>query len=89
MEIIRFDLEELKKNAIKTAKEWPSWKESSEEFYKAIKKYAKQDSIDYSVLESKTKLFTDIYNKYEGKQSVVYITLKDRVKNKIKRVIKK
>ena len=57
------------KNAIKTAEKWPSWKESSKDFYEAIKELNKKDSISRETLEYKSKFFFDIYVKYEEKDT--------------------
>jgi glycosyltransferase involved in cell wall biosynthesis len=62
-------LNKLKKNAIKTAEKWPSWKESSKDFYEAIKELNKKDSISRETLEYKSKFFFDIYVKYEEKDT--------------------
>ncbi len=60
------ELNRLKKNALKTAKEWPSWDVSSEEFYLATKKIYKKESISQQELEKKSKFFFDIYVKFEN-----------------------
>lgn len=60
-------LNSLKKEAIKTAKSWVSWEESSLNFYKTVKKLNKMDSISQEELENKSKFFFDIYVKYETK----------------------
>lgn len=62
------ELNRLKKNAIETAKKWPSWKESSCAFYEAVKKLNTKSSISRETLEYKSKYFFDIYAKYETKK---------------------
>lgn len=63
-------LNKLKKEAIKTAKEWVSWEESSLNFYKTVKKLNKLESITQQELESKSKFFFDVYVKYETKDNL-------------------
>ena len=60
-------LNKLKKEAIKTAKAWVSWEESSMNFYETVKKVNKLDSINQVGLENRTKFFFDVYEKYENK----------------------
>ncbi len=60
-------LKKLKKGALETAKNWVSWEESSHNFYKTVKEIEKLPSIDQQVLETKSKLFFDVYVKYETK----------------------
>lgn len=59
-------LKKLKDNAIKTAAEWPSWEESSKEFYLAVKDIMSSDSISQQELESKSKFYFDIYVNLEN-----------------------
>lgn len=60
-------LNKLKKEAIKTANAWVSWEDSSMNFYEAIKKINKLDSINQLGLENKSKFFYSVYEKYENK----------------------
>lgn len=60
-------LNKLKKGAIATAKSWVSWKESSMNFYKTVKKLNEMPSVTQEVLETKSKFFFDVYVKYETK----------------------
>lgn len=60
-------LNKLKKEAIKTAKAWVSWEESSMNFYETVKKINKLDSINQLGLENKSKFFYSVYEKYENK----------------------
>lgn len=59
------ELNRLKKNALATANKWPSWKESSGEFYEAVKNICKKEKMANDVLEYKSKFFFDIYVNYE------------------------
>lgn len=60
-------LNKLKKEAIKTAKAWVSWEESSMNFYETVKKINKLDSINQVGLENRSKFFFSVYEKYENK----------------------
>ena len=62
-------LNKLKKEAIKTAKNWVSWEESSLNFYNTVKKLNQKKSITQVELENKSKFFFDVYVKYETKDN--------------------
>ena len=74
------ELNRLKKNAIETANKWPNWKESSGNFYKAVKKIFKEDKMSNETLTFKSKQFFDIYVKYETKN----ISTKKKLGNKFR-----
>lgn len=54
-------LEKLKKNAKKTAKEWPGWEACSKKFENAIESISKKWSIDQNQLRKKSNFFFDYY----------------------------
>ena len=59
-------LSKLKKNAIVTASKWPSWAESSKNFYIAVKNILKTDSISQAELEKKSCFYLSLYNEFEN-----------------------
>ena len=82
------ELNRLKKNAIKTAKEWPSWEKSSAEFYEAVKELFKGTKMDNQTLEYKSKFFFDIYVKYETKKVSTKKQLGDKFRKKLPKTYK-
>lgn len=77
------ELNRLKKNAITTANKWPSWSDSSKEFYEAVKKFNKTEGISNIALENKSKFFFDIYVKYETKEGT-NTSVKKKMGNKFR-----
>lgn len=82
------ELNRLKKNAIATANKWPSWKESSLEFYKAVKEIYKENKMSNEVLENKSKFFFDIYVKYETKKLSKKKQLGEKFRKKMPKLYK-
>lgn len=82
------ELNRLKKNALITADKWPSWDESSLEFYKAVKKIYKEDRMSNETLTYKSKFFFDIYVKYENKNVSTKRKLGNKFRSKFPRLYK-
>ena len=56
-------LQQLKNNAIKTAKNWHDWDFASKEFEKAILKCLEKKQTNKTILSQKTKILTEWFNK--------------------------
>lgn len=54
-------LNKLKKGAKDTANSWPSWKESSLEFERAVSEICKCESVDQDLIDKQSKFFFDFY----------------------------
>jgi glycosyltransferase involved in cell wall biosynthesis len=81
-------LKKLKEEAVKTANNWVSWEQSSENFYKTVKKLNKMESVSQEVLETKSKFFFNIYVQYENKNLSIKRQIGDRLRSKYPRVYK-
>ena len=81
-------LNKLKKEAIKTAKEWVSWDESSTKFHEVIKKINQLDSINQVGLENRSKFFYDVYVEYENKDLSMKKFIGRRLRYKHPRIYK-
>ena len=82
------ELNRLKKNATSTANKWPSWEESSKDFYNAVKDIYKENRMTNEVLEYKSKFFFDIYVKYETKKTSIKKGLGEKFRKKTPRLYK-
>ncbi|SKB94979.1 Glycosyl transferases group 1 [Lachnospiraceae bacterium] len=62
----RNELNRLKENALKTAKDWIDWNHSSECFFEAIDKSTKINDEDYEIIQKKGKKGSDSYKQAEA-----------------------
>lgn len=81
-------IDKLKFNAIETAKKWPSWEESSLNFYNAVKKIINKDSVSRKELEKKSKFYFEVYNAYENKSFKLRRKIGDFLRKKMPVVYK-
>jgi len=61
-------LEKLKKDAIDTAKKWPSWETQSKEFENTVLSISKLDSVARELIEKQSKSFFENYVKDENQR---------------------
>lgn len=79
-------LSKLKKEALKTASEWISWEESSRRFYEVVKKLSKIESVNQQTIETRSKLFFDIYVQYENKNISTRRKIGNFLRNKMPKI---
>lgn len=54
-------IDKLKRGALQTAKDWPDWEIVSKDFEKVIKKFVTSKSEPQSLIEKKSKFFSEFY----------------------------
>lgn len=80
-------LNRLKRNAIKTAEKWDSWEESSNKFYKSIKRLNECKTPTQDDLRKSTKMFLSIHEFIVNESSNNY-SLKTKIGNYFRKNMK-
>ena len=80
-------LDRLKRNAIKTAEKWDSWEESSNKFYKSIKRLNECKSPTQDDLKKSTKMFLSMHE-FIANESPNNYSLKTKIGNYFRKNMK-